>query len=168
MALGLLDAVQAAPLRERAELSFFASGMPAPQGSKRAFRNSHTGRIQQVESSKKLPGWRSDVRDAVEDAMAGRQPFVAGALEVWLRFVFQRPAAHMSARGGLKPSAPAAMATGADVDKLARSVMDVLTGRAFTDDRQVASLHAEKVYGDRPGVHIVVRPLPPDDRRAQP
>jgi hypothetical protein len=82
MALGLLDAVQAAPLRERAELSFFASGMPAPQGSKRAFRNSHTGRIQQVESSKKLPGWRSDVRDAVENAMAGREPFVAGALEV--------------------------------------------------------------------------------------
>lgn len=144
------------------DASFFVPGTPAPQGSKRAFRNKFSGKIAMVEQSKRAPNWRRDIHEAAESAMAGSEP-LQGPLEVSLRFVFPRPAAHMSARGGLKASAPLHMATGADVDKLCRGVLDALCirtgGRVIVDDRMVAQLSATKEYGERPGVFVEVRRL---------
>ena len=44
-----------------------------------------------------------------------------------------------------------------DVDKLARSCLDALTGICWDDDVQVANLFVNKGYGDREGVRIVVK-----------
>jgi Holliday junction resolvase RusA-like endonuclease len=43
-----------------------------------------------------------------------------------------------------------------DVDKLARSVLDSLTGVLFHDDAQVVHLVVSKDYGDAPGVRVFV------------
>lgn len=50
-------------------------GTPAPQGSKKAFRNQYTGRIQQVESSKNVAPWRDNVRQAaIGEILCGCRP----------------------------------------------------------------------------------------------
>lgn len=51
-------------------------GSPAPQGSKQAFRNQYTGRIQQVESSMKVKPWRQDVIAAALEACEGLPEFL--------------------------------------------------------------------------------------------
>jgi Holliday junction resolvase RusA-like endonuclease len=143
----------------RPAAAFFVPGTPAPQGSKRPFRNKYTGKIRMAEQSKRAPNWRRDIHEAAETAMQGRQP-LDGPLEVELRFVFSRPTTHLSARGGLKPSAPVHLSNKADVDKLCRGVLDALCirtgGRVIVDDRMVTRLVATKEYGERPGCWVAV------------
>jgi len=43
-----------------------------------------------------------------------------------------------------------------DIDKLARAVLDALTGVAYEDDEQVVKLVASKEYTDNPGVTIKI------------
>lgn len=130
-------------------------GHPAPQGSKRAFRNQHTGRIQQVENSAKVAPWRQDVRNAIEK----QAPDVRydGAVAVRITFAFERPRSHYrTGRNAdlLRAGAPR-WPTGRtnDVDKLARSTLDALTSSGvIVDDGQVIQLVATKVYVDGPTV----------------
>jgi Holliday junction resolvase RusA-like endonuclease len=161
-------------------ITFTVRGIPAPQGSKRAFRNKYSGRIQQVESSKRVAPWRSDVRDAAIDAVTEdrdgmgwmRDP-LTGPVAVALEFRMPRPKGHYgSGRNAavLRASAPTRPAGKPDVDKLARAILDAITAIVIADDAQVVSLTASKVYADehRPvGVHVVVTDLdaaitPPD------
>ena len=44
-----------------------------------------------------------------------------------------------------------------DVDKLARAVLDAMTGVVFRDDAQVVKLEVEKQYSAMAGVGIAVR-----------
>lgn len=121
-------------------LSFTARGLPAPQGSKNAFRNRHTGRIQQVESSKKVAPWRSDVRDAALEAIGESWVLLDGPLEVAMTFSFRRPKGHFrtgrnahlfSSRATARPqSVP-------DLSKLTRSTEDALNEVVWTDDARV-------------------------------
>ncbi|HZJ30733.1 MAG TPA: RusA family crossover junction endodeoxyribonuclease [Vicinamibacterales bacterium] len=48
--------------------------------------------------------------------------------------------------GKLAPSAPALPRGKPDIDKLARSTLDALSGIVFDDDARVASLELRKVY----------------------
>lgn len=129
-------------------LAFFVRGLPAPQGSKRALRNRHTGRVALVESSKHVAPWRSDVRDAALASMGDQAPY-GGAVEVELVFALPRPKAHHvggDPARGLRPGAPPVPTGKPDVDKLARAVLDALTGIVWADDAQVAGLAAYKRY----------------------
>jgi crossover junction endodeoxyribonuclease RusA len=127
------------------------SGLPAPQGSKRAFRNQHTGRIQQVESSKRVKPWRTDVKEAATTAMerSGWQRAEV-AVDILITFVFVRPQSHYrTGRNAhlLRDAAPAYPVTAADIDKLARSTLDALTAAGvWRDDKIVAHLDTWKVY----------------------
>lgn len=144
-------------------IAFIVRGLPAPQGSKRAFRNKHTGRVMLVESSPKVKPWRSDVRDAALaalDTTADGRPITA-PVGVALSFHMPRPKGHYgSGRNAdrLKASAPEYPATKPDLDKLVRAVLDSLTGLVWVDDSQVVSVAAEKLYADEngPGLHVLV------------
>jgi Holliday junction resolvase RusA-like endonuclease len=93
------------------QVSFFAYGLPAAQGSKRSIGNNRF-----VETSKNLPSWRAAVIEYAQKAYAG--PPLDGALELTVTFWFPRP---KSAKKGArwKTTAP-------DLDKLARGVGDAL------------------------------------------
>ena len=152
-------------------IMFTVHGQPAPQGSKSYLGASKGGRPRFRESSEKVAPWRVDVRDAAEKAMTGqttmanvvRRP-LDGPVAVWLSFRLARPKGHHGTGRNadkLKASAPIAPAGTPDVDKLARAVLDALTGVVYVDDAQVVDLYLVKRYADLadPGVDVRVRTL---------
>ncbi len=160
-------------------LSFDILGLPASQGSKRAFRNPHTGRIALVESSKRLPPWREAVKHAAVEALDGGEAFGRRPVRLWLTFYLPRPKAHFRTGANchlLRDAAPLYPATKPDVSKMARAVEDSLTDAGiYSDDSQVVELYAHKQYADRraPGVAVTVEdtvcaPTPSSSARNRP
>jgi crossover junction endodeoxyribonuclease RusA len=122
-------------------------GNPAPQGSKR-----HVGHGRMVEASKRLRPWRATVAAAVKAAVGARVPFPDGPVTVTLEFVMPRPVSTP------KRSTPPAVKR-PDIDKLARSCLDAITGIAIFDDSQVTLLIAYKriaEIAETPGVVIEI------------
>ena len=107
----------------------FIEGRPAPQGSKR-----HLGNGIMVESSKAVKPWRVDVAWRARGAFL--TPF-DGPVKLELEFVMPRP------KSTPKKSTPAAIKR-PDVDKLARAVLDAITGVVVADDSQIVHLVATK------------------------
>lgn len=142
----------------RGRVSFTVAGVPVAQGSKNAIRQgSRTLIVERGRAT--LNPWRAQV--AFEAARVLEAP-LAGTLSLWLVFTLTRPKSHYrtgSHRGELKATAPEYVSTRPDVDKLARAVLDALTGVAFVDDGQVAELVCSKRYGARAGVEVELRTL---------
>jgi len=137
------------------ECRFLVPGKPCTQGSKDQF-----GR----EANKRLPGWRSDARQAARDERPHDWPMGAWVV-VTFTASFARPQSHYGSRGGhpyLKPDAPTHPGRVGDVDKVARALLDALTGVLWHDDDQVVHLNARKDYahhGEAPGLFCTVTPL---------
>lgn len=126
-------------------ITLFVPGRPAPQGSKR-----HVGNGIMIESSKAVKPWRIEVMWAAREACPAP---INGAAAVRLDFVMPRP------KSAPKRSTPPAIKR-PDLDKIARAVLDAITGVIVADDSQVVDLHATKriaEIGETPGVHITAR-----------
>lgn len=132
---------------------FFVDGRPATQGSKKAVA---VGVLR--DSCKTLKPWRRKV--ALEARAAGWMgeglavPFAVGLL-----FVRRRAKAHVQPDGRFRAEAPAMPFTVPDMDKLIRAVLDALTGVVWDDDCRVCAMRTIKLYGDREGLGVFVRPL---------
>lgn len=130
-------------------MRFFVPGHPAPQGSKQAFVRGKRAVL--VEVSKRVKPWREAVQDAA--ITHGCKP-IHGSVSVKLTFLMPRPKA-------MPKSAPLTMCARPDADKLARAVLDGLTGVCFDDDSQVTRLLVVKRRAgtaEEPGVMIHVGP----------
>ena len=46
-----------------------------------------------------------------------------------------------------------------DLDNFVKSALDGLNGVIFKDDSQICSMNARKVYGEIPGIHLIVQGL---------
>lgn len=140
------------------QISFIVPGKPCTQGSKDQF-----GR----EANKRLPGWRSDARDAARQALAGHTDWPMDApMTVSLAAFHQRPKHHTVAGRGkiVKDSAPAHPGRVGDLDKIARALLDAMTGIAWNDDDQVVRIHADKLYSDlnrSPRLTVTIFPFAP-------
>ena len=129
-------------------ISFFAPGLPKPQGSKNAFHSKSTGKIVVVEQAgRPLKDWRDSV--AVAARQAAGTP-LEGPIVVSLTFDLPRPKSH-----GKKTTYPDKRP---DIDKLVRAALDAMTKICFTDDGQITVLSAVKRWGSPPGVHVIVVP----------
>jgi Holliday junction resolvase RusA-like endonuclease len=142
------------------QLTFTVYGIPAPQGSKRGFYNKHTGRVQVVESSKKVKPWRQAVTHTALEHINGSP--ITGPVSVILRFMMARPQGHYGTgrnEGKVKSSAPLFPAVAPDIDKLARSTLDGLADAGvFTDDSRIVTLRLEKRYTElTPHCDVIVR-----------
>lgn len=150
-------------------VTFEVRGDPVAQGSPRAFivgKGTDRERAQVVSGAKgngshgrNLADWRSDVKKAAVEVMAGRPP-VTGPVALELEFTMSRPASHHVAGDRsrpLKASAPRWCDKRPDVGKLARAVEDALSSVVYVDDNQVVDLHPTKPYGRVPGVRVTVR-----------
>lgn len=143
------------------KISFAVPGTPAPQGSKRAFVVA--GRAVMAEANQATKPWRASVAAAAAEAMPGGPRSDPAIVE--LQFAFARPRGHFGKRG-LRPSAPTYKATKPDVDKLARAVLDAITGVVIRDDAQVVQLTASKLFADdgAAGVTVGIEFLEPPTR----
>lgn len=115
-------------------LSFFADGIPAPQGSKR-----HVGNGILVESSKKVKPWRQAVTASAGDAAANNWAFMeSGAVRIDIVFWLPAPRSVKRLFPSVKP----------DGDKLVRSTYDgiVIAGNIIKDDAQIVDGTALKRY----------------------
>ena len=123
--------------------SLFVRGKPQSQGSKR-----HVGGGVMVEAVKGLEAWRCDVRDALN--VEWHEEPRDGAVVVILSFQFLRPKSVSEKKRPYMTVRP-------DVDKLARAVLDAMTGVVLSEDARVVQLTAAKRYGFVAGVDISVR-----------
>ena len=132
-------------------IKFFVEGIPAPQGSKKAFKRGK--KIVLVEMSEKLPAWREAVAKVATE-YAPDEPLDA-PLTAWMDFYLPEP------KSTKYKDFPAGVP---DLDKLARAVNDGITaGKVWVDDSRVVALHVRKhwartEFGDKPGVHISIEP----------
>jgi Holliday junction resolvase RusA-like endonuclease len=142
--------------REQVEtISFVVYGEPVTQGSKRAWvipgKNGKKPRAIITEDSGRTRPWRQEVSKTAIDAVE-REKFTlmprGKAVSVACHFYFARPKS-------LKKSVLHKM-TKPDVDKLARLILDSLTGIVYEDDSQVVSLSLLKDFAPRPHAQISV------------
>ena len=146
------------------ELSFTVEGLPAPQGSKRAFNHRHTGRVVMIESAgDRLKVWRQAVTLKAR-SVAAQQAWESPAA-VWADLVFYlpRPKSHYRTgryAGQLKPSAPVHHVTKPDGDKLTRATFDSLTDAGvIPDDSAIVGYTTMKTYADHhpTGARITIK-----------
>jgi crossover junction endodeoxyribonuclease RusA len=118
----------------------WVEGLPKTQGSKNAYNRG--GRIVLVETSKGLKPWRETIAHVAKLT----NPEVSNqAIKLSLLFLLPAPKKMVRRYPTTKP----------DLDKLARAVLDALTGVYYLDDAQVVSLDLQKAYTHgAPGVYI--------------
>lgn len=145
----------------------FVEGVNVPQGSKKAWLNPTTQRVMMREDQ----GNRHANRRAQVTSMARQHMADHGLVKphpgpVSVRITFHKLRSASDYGSGknlqvLKPSAPEFPAKAPDIDKLARLILDSLTGVVYVDDGQVVRLGCEKVWTDRftgrEGVTIYVK-----------
>jgi Holliday junction resolvase RusA-like endonuclease len=125
-------------------------GRPQPAGSKRAYRNPHTGRIAVVDASKGTKPWQQQIAGTALEACDGAPLLLDGPVILDVRFYLSRPRGHFrTGRNAhlLRDSAPDYPATKPDTTKLLRAVEDALTGIVWTDDSRVVYQLASKHFG---------------------
>lgn len=146
-------------------------GTPAPKGSGRAMLIGGKARFIAGGSSvnaAKMKSFEMAIRERVMLEIYDGQRwndaaphYVDKALAVAIVFRLARPAGHWGTgkhAGMLKPSAARTPTTKPDVDKLARQVLDVLTGSVWDDDSRIVELLVRKQYATpgREGALIIV------------
>lgn len=138
-------------------IRFKVYGTPVPQGSVRAFNNGGRARVTQggsAESRRKLADWRQAIGEEARHALPDDAPLLEGPVYVTVSFLMPKP-----------KSAPKYLrhcTKKPDVDKLARSLLDAITGVLIIDDSQVVSLNVAKSYAieDRPHADVLVMAAP--------
>ena len=120
---------------------------PAPQGSKRYVGN---GRF--IEASKKLEPFRKAVGQAVLDLYEGTgdPTHFTKPVEVTATFILPKPKTVKRLWPSVAP----------DTDKLMRALGDSLSlekyGQLIEDDSLIVQWHAEKIYGSREEMGVIV------------
>ena len=88
-----------------------------------------------------------EVVQAVADKWG--EPPTDGSVRITASFAFMLP------KSKRRKNAPApAHVSRPDLDKLARALLDALTGIVYRDDSQVCSLSCSKCYAEQPGVDV--------------
>ena len=127
------------------EIRFEARGTPVAQGSVKAFVRGGRA-IVVAKGVGPLADWRHAIATEARAAMSGLPAF-GGPVRILATFVMARPPSHFRP-DGLTLAKGAARYPRLDVDKIARALLDGLTGVAFDDDSQVTWLSSEKEWDD--------------------
>lgn len=130
---------------------FTVPGQPVAKGRPRI---STRGGFARAYTPAKTVAYEGLVALAGQQAMAGAMPY-RGPVSLEITAVFAIPASwskRRKAESHWHTSKP-------DQDNIAKAVGDGLNGIVWADDSQVASSRVLKVYGDTPGLHVVVEAL---------
>jgi|SRR5262245_22271776 len=145
-------------------ITFDVVGTPSTQGSMRAFiagGRAHVTQGGSKESRAALSSWREAVAAEARRRHEDRQwehgdnvGLLQCPVQIRLNFRMLRPKSEPKT----KRTWPIKARSG-DVDKLARAVLDALTGVLIADDSQVIGLVVSKDWGDPPGCQVALRPV---------
>ena len=127
--------------------SLFVPGEPFPQPRVKAAIAGKHARVYTPTTGK---AWREALVRSLE--LAPPRALLKGPLDVELFFYLKRPKSH-------KPDSQPIGARSGDLDNYAKSVLDAMQGRAYSNDSQVVRLLMAKTYAnnqDNYGVTIVV------------
>lgn len=151
---------------DRRVVTFRVNGIPQPKGSARAFvpkswaekavAAGTAPRAVNTSDNPKAKGWEQLIREQAQTIAEGT--LFEGPIAVAIVFALQRPKS--------LPRRVLHHLTKPDVDKLARVVLDGLTGVAYADDRAVIELRVRKrytVHGTPPGAEITIAEARPPD-----
>lgn len=132
------------------DLTFIVYGDPIPQGSSRAFVPKGWTRPIITTANPKTKPWRQEIAGVAQSAMveASFPPILSGPVYVRYAFYFNKPNS-LAKKASHKTTRP-------DLDKLARSVSDALTGIVFKDDCQIVDYELRKQFGSPARVEIKV------------
>ena len=128
------------------ENTLFVEGHPRTKGSWTAMNVKGVTRFRHASSNSAR--WCRYLKNEVTKRWQ-HDPLVSGPLHLTLKFSVPRPKTVRSVH-------PTSRFSG-DVDKLARAVLDTLTGVVYHDDSQVVALTAVKCFGDPAGVLITYK-----------
>jgi Holliday junction resolvase RusA-like endonuclease len=134
-------------------LTFEVVGIPAPQGSKRAYVRGTKAVL--VESSDKVKPWRAAVAWTARQATRESSWYTtAAAVTIAIDFTLPRPKS--------LPKRIVDHVKKPDIDKLIRSTLDGISdaGTIWNDDSQVTKVIASKKYGDATGALIGIEVQP--------
>lgn len=125
-------------------------GIPQAQGSMRAFLIKGQNRPIVTYDNKKTKPWKQEISGTAKALMAKEklERCEKGEIHISCRFFFEKPKS--------TPARVTAKVTKPDVDKLARAVLDSLTGIVFRDDAQVTSLAASKAFCGTESPHVKI------------
>lgn len=150
--------------------SFTHFGVPAAQGSKTLVSRDRYGRRlrhpRMIDSNKSaLDKWRKGIaKSAKEFGGPESTALFTRDVRVVLEFHFKRPKSHYLKDGNLgKSREVSCRPRRKDADKLARAVLDALTGVLYRDDRDVALLAVERkwaTFPDEDFLRVHVFPAP--------
>jgi len=132
------------------QVEFTVRGRPISKGSMRSFAHKTTGKVVTIHDNKRSRQWQKQIAQVA--AFHSAEPW-EGPVELHLIFSFKRP---KSAPGREYPTVRP------DLDKLARAVLDALTGVIYKDDSQVVGISAQKIYGTQEGVEVQIKELSED------
>lgn len=130
-------------------LDFDVVGLPAPQGSKKAFVRGTRAVL--VESSDKVKPWRAAVAWTARQAVSTQSwNTTTAAVAIHIDFILPRPKS--------LPKRVVDHVKKPDLDKLIRSTLDGISdaGTVWGDDSQVVEVIATKLYGDNIGARISI------------
>ncbi len=136
-------------------ITFTVPGVPVAKGRPRI---STRGGFARAYTPLKTVMYESLIALAGQDAMEGRAP-IEGPVYLHVTATFPIPVS-WSKRRKAEVASGAAWHTGKpDGDNIAKSVGDGLNGIVFKDDSQVALCKVLKLYGDKPGLDVMVEAL---------
>lgn len=123
-------------------IEYVVYGKPESQGSTRAFIPRGWTHPVITDSNRRLKPWRQALMAAAVEQHA-RHGQLSGAIIVELWFYLPRPKSAPTTKCKHAITRP-------DLDKLARAVLDSLSGTLLRDDAQVVTLLARKRYAGDP------------------
>lgn len=124
-----------------------------PQGKGRARMTTINGRARSYTPGKTV-AYESLIAMAAKDALDGREPF-DGAVYLCVTAIFP-----ITKSWSKKRKADARWHTSKpDGDNIAKAVGDGCNGVLWRDDSQVSLVKVVKVYGDQPGLDVMVEAL---------
>jgi len=103
----------------------------------------------------KTANYEGLVAFAGRQAMAGT-PLIDGPASVWLQIVCQIPASWSKKKRSAALAGEVYPTTKPDIDNVEKAIFDGLNGVVWRDDVQVVKVFKTKLYGETPGVTVVV------------
>ena len=134
-------------------VGFSVPGDPVPQPRARVTTRHGIARAY-VPKSSPIHAYRSSIAEAAKQAGS---VVTDSVYAVTIVATFARKPSHMN-KSGLKKTAPALPR--ADVDNIAKAVLDALHGVAWHDDKQVESLAVKKTYGAEGKTEVLIETHP--------